>query len=235
MKKYISILIVSILIISIFVGCSEEAKENVIATIDGEKIIEQDVEYRIKYTEISEKLYTGDTGLKTDFTKNDAFNQLVRGKVLYSESIKLGYEAKTKEKIMEMIEESKSETDISNVGPEAKENINEKYGDSEEFEEEVLKEYGYSSMENFYEENVDILVNSFLITDLAVKYKEELEKELSKENINNEIGSNKIQESFTNYTEHLLKNSDVKIKDEDYEIKYYGDEWEYKDLDLKNN
>lgn len=32
-----------------------------------------------------------------------------------------------------------------------------------------------------------------------------------------------------------MKNSDIKILDDKYKVKYYGDEWEYEDLDLKNN
>lgn len=233
MKKYISILILSVLLMSVFVGCTEEAKGNVIATVDGEKITEEEINDRIEYMEISEKLYTGDTETKTDFTKNDAFNQLVREKVLNKEAKNLGYEVKTKSEIMEMIEESQNETDINNVEPQIKENLNEKYGDTEEFEEEILKEYGYSSMENFYKENVDMLGSNFLISELVAKYNIELEKELEKEDMSYEIQSTKIQESFTNYTEHLLKNSDIKILDDDYSIKYYGDEWEYKDLNLK--
>lgn len=232
MKKYISILILSLFVMTVFVGCSEEAREDVIAKVNGDEITKTDIDERIEYTEISQKLYLGDKELNIDFTKEDAFNQLIREKVLFDQAKKLGYDAKTKSEVMKMIEKSKNENDLSNVEPQVKENIKEKYGDSEEFEEEVLNEYGYSSMENFYKENADILRTTLLITDFFQQYGEQLNEKLG-ENATNQIQNDTFIKSWTNYAEHLLKKSDIKILDDEYEIKYYGDEWKYKDLDLK--
>ncbi|MGO1371736.1 MAG: SurA N-terminal domain-containing protein [Senegalia sp. (in: firmicutes)] len=234
MKKYISILILLLFTIIIFVGCSEEAKGDVIAKVNGDEITKSDIDERIEYTEISQKLYSGDKELNIDFTKKDAFNQIIREKVLFDQAKKLGYDAKTKSEVMEMIEKSKNENDLSNVEPQVRENIEEKYGDGEEFEKEILKEYGYSSMENFYKENVHMLRTTLLITDLFQQYGEELNKKLS-EDPTNQIQNDTFVKSWTNYTEHLLKKSDIKILDDEYELKYYGDEWKYEDLDLKND
>ena len=232
MKKYISILILSLFVMTVFVGCSEEAREDVIAKVNGDEITKSDLDERIEYTEISQKLYSGDKELNIDFTKEDAFNQLIREKVLFDQAKKLDYDAKTKSEVIEMIEKSKDENDLSNVEPQVKENIEAKYDDGEEFEKEILKEYGYSSMENFYKENVDILRTNLLITDFFKKYGEQLNEKLS-EDPTNQIQNDTFVKSWTNYAEHLLKKSNIEILDDEYEIKYYGDEWKYKDLDLK--
>jgi hypothetical protein len=231
MKKYISILILGLFIIVSFIGCTEEAKENVIATVEGEEITEQDIKDRIEFLEISEKLYTGDEDAETDFTKNDAFNQMAREKVQYIEAKNLGYEVKTKEEIMEMFDESKDETD--KVDPEIKENLNDKYGSKEEFEESILKEYAYDSMENYYKENVDMLIARYSINELSINYMDELEKELGKENNNDNLEYKEFFDSWVNYSEHLLKNADIEIKNDEYQIEYQGDKWEHEGLDLE--
>lgn len=232
MKKYISILILGLFIIISFVGCTGEAKENVIATVEGEEITEQDIKDRIEFLQVAEKLYTGKEDAETDFTQNEVFNLIVREKVQYIEAKNLGYEVKTKEEMMKMLDESKEQRE--KVDPEIKGNLNDKYGSSEEFKESIVKEYGYDSMENYYEENIDMLITRYLINELSINYMDELKKELDKENMSGDLEYRESFDSWVNYIEHLLKNANIEIKDDEYEIEYHGDKWEHEGLDLEN-
>lgn len=171
---------------------------------------------------------------KIDITKNEALNNIIRDKVLYKEAQKLGYEDMSKKAMLESITKGE-EMHQKNLNDTLIESEAEEYSKLYEYQDSIYTDYGYKSFRDYQEKNIDNIIKNTTSNLLKKNFDNSIINSMEDNNLNSIEVIINLTNAWTNYAEHLLKNADIEILDDEYEIKYYGDEWRYEDLDLKNN
>lgn len=154
---------------------------------------------------------------------NYIFNQQVRQEVLYQEAVKQGYTSSTEEaqRILKQANDASAQAGSSDPA----------FQKIREESQAVYKEYGFASEDDYLKWNLPAAARSIAIQRLHNKFEEKIEAQHS------ELSDLPLiitqYNAWEDYTEFLLKNSVIEIKQADYELAYYGKPWEAGRLDLQ--
>lgn len=152
-----------------------------------------------------------------DITKNEAFNIVLRDKILYKTAIKKGYEKTSEEEALNMIKKA-NETSEKFIG-EDKDKLIEEFS---AYEDEVVEDYGYESYDKYEKSRLDKLSELMTINEME---KEFINKTRSNPELTDEQKWIYPVTSWENYTEHLIKDENINIVNKNYSIEYYGGLW----------
>lgn len=152
-----------------------------------------------------------------DITKNEAFNIVLRDKILYKTAITKGYEKTSEEEALNMIKKA-NETSEKFIG-EDKDKLIQEFS---AYEDEVVKDYGYESYDEYEKSRLDKLSELITINKMEKQFINEIR---SNSNLTNEQKVIYPITSWENYTEHLIKDENIDIVNKNYSIEYYGNIW----------
>lgn len=170
---------------------------------------------QIRYIESVERKTT------KELSRNEAFNILLRGEILYQEALKKGYEVST-DQARQILEESKKSTEeLLKDDSEVVEYIN-----------KIYKQFGFQSEEDYFNRRLEKSAQAMTINKIKNKFNETIINKLPEAD-GLEIAINQ-ENAWDDYGEHLLKKTKVKILNEKYTIEFYGEPWNYGTLDLKS-
>jgi hypothetical protein len=160
--------------------------------------------------------------------ENEAFNILLRDEVLYQAAIKQGYEV-SQQKVLQVLEESveQSKTVVAND-----ENALKSYNEALAIQDEVVKEYGFESWNAYQENRVEKLAQAMTINHMKNKFRDSIKVKRQEPPL---MGFDKIianDNAWEDYTEFLLNNQKIKIIDNSFHVKLYGEPWNYGEIDL---
>jgi hypothetical protein len=162
--------------------------------------------------------------------ENEAFNILLRDEVLYQAAIKQGYEV-SQQKVLQVLEESveQSKTVVAND-----ENALKSYNEALAIQDEVVKEYGFESWNAYQENRVEKLAQAMTINHMKNKFRDSIKVKRQEPPL---MGFDKIianDNAWEDYTEFLLNNQKIKIIDNSFHVKLYGEPWNYGEIDLSS-
>jgi len=152
-----------------------------------------------------------------NITRNEAFNIVLRDKILYKTAITKGYEKTSEEEALNMIKKA-NETSEKFIG-EDKDKLIEEFS---AYEDEVVKDYGYESYDEYEKSRLDKLSELITINKME---KEFINKIRSNPELTDEQKWIYPITSWENYTEHLIKDEKINIINKNYSIEYYGGIW----------
>lgn len=159
-------------------------------------------------------------------TENEAFNILLRDKVLYQEAVKLGYGV-TEKRVKEVLEESKQ---LNMEALELDEEAKETYNKYLEVSTEIYKKYGFASEEDYLNQRIDKIVIEMANTGLEFQFNNAMADQVT-DPVFEQI---ELANAWGDYGEYLLDKAKVKILKPEFSIEKYGQPWNYGDLDLKS-
>ncbi len=256
------IIIFSILINGCNTGESTPAP-NVIATVNGDEITIEDIKKTIEATEVGLMMSlqfegnTGNAALEKDFfarqieqaqteaqkryyqrmereyqsryskNENDIFNRVIREVVVSQEAKKQGYEVSIEE-----ARESRKQMDEINRKALEQEGMTEDLKRLEELEEEAARRLGYEDREEWFEASLVGVANNMAKSRMEEEFVKFLMKTYP--DVQREQWVALRSNAWEEYIEHLLRNSKVRIYNDDFKVVYYEEKWEHGDLDLKN-
>lgn len=165
-----------------------------------------------------------------EITKNEAFNIVIRNRVLYQEAEKQGYERISKDDVLETFEKDDKVNDEFLAG----ENI-ESYNKMMDYQDEVVREYGFESFDDYRNSRIDKIIESTMVSSMIDRFRFEMGRKIQDEKLKDYEKNAYINNVWEDYTEYLLKNSNIEILKDEYTIEYYGEEWEHGDMDLSVN
>lgn len=265
MRSYRTYFIVSICIIVLLFnyGCTANKKtppQNVIAEVNGEEIIIEDIQKDIHVREIGLKLskkYNDNpendkdvlqriddliNHAKTDTEKHYYKRMKRKVKQSYSENVSFNkiirrivlYQEAKKQGYEVSIEEArkfKQELDKNTEKVmQQKENI-EEFEKIKQMEAEAIKLSGFSSREEWFDASLSSTAKSLAISSMKQKFINVLNDKYP-----NIIGQEWIilkGNAWEEYTEYLLKKAKIKLYNNNFEVVYYEDDWKHESIDLK--
>ena len=149
--------------------------------------------------------------------KNEAFNRLVREEVLYQEAIKAGYKVSIDEARQRYQEiETLSQQSLKEALKDAK--AKEEIERQQEIEKKSQECMGFTSPEALTEYRVQRLMRTMPISRLREKFKADWGNKHPE--IHGEELRYMVENRWEDYTNELLHQADIRIKDKDLEVIY---------------
>ncbi|MBE3573680.1 MAG: hypothetical protein IMW95_12175 [Moorella humiferrea] len=149
--------------------------------------------------------------------ENEAFNRLVREEVLYQEAVKEGYKVSKDEARQRYQEiETLSQKTMKEALQDA--NLREDIERLQEIDKKFMELMGFTNKEDLTEYQVQKLMRTLPISLLKEKFKETWGN--SHPEIRGDEFRYAVENSWEDYTNELLRNADIRIKDKDLEVIY---------------
>lgn len=170
-----------------------------------------------RYLESMERMTT------KDLSYNEAFNILLRQEIFFQEAMKLGHEV-SMGKAKEILAESNVST---NQALREDEEAWKKYSQNIKYIDEVYKQFGFKSEEDYLNQRIDKTAQFMTISRMRNQFNKVMADKLP------ELDTYQISNAWNDYGEFLLDKAKVKIANPDYSVEWYGKPWGYGSLDLK--
>ncbi len=227
---------------------------NVIAILNGDEITIEDVEKEIEVTKVGVKISakmegnTDNIGLEEDFferqieqaqteaqkryfermkreynnryikSENDVFNRIIRQVILSQEAKKQGYEV-----TIEEARELRNQMDDITRKMLKQEGKTEDLKKLKELEEEAAKLLGFKNREEWFEASLIGTANSMARSRMKERFIEYLMKTYP--GVQGDQWVALRSNAWEEYTEYLLRNSRMKIYNDDFKVMYYEENW----------
>lgn len=163
-------------------------------------------------------------------TENEAFNILLREEVLYQVALKQGYEV-SQQRALQVLEESDEQSKRNAANDES---TFKSYNEALKIQDEVVREYGFETWSSYQENRADKLAQAMTINLMKNRFKDSIEEKLPNSALTGIDKIIAIDNAWEDYTEFLLNGEKIKIVDNKFYVKLYGEAWSYGEMNLSS-